>query len=208
MNEISIEKLNNDVAPFVLISGASANELNYEYKGTGSLSYAFSKAMTKLGSHFSYNQLFSKIEAEMNIISPRQNPTIEGDLNWNNSVNVPVSTTFSFTGAGNFNWTGGNLNGGGVLTNQSTIRLTAIYDKAIQDNTTLSNEGAINITSSGNMAIQSGSVVDNHSAGVIDLQADNGNITASGNSNGLSSYKKAFLATNSFVKIESVISFK
>jgi hypothetical protein len=81
MNEDSTEKLNTDAAPFVLISGASANELNYEYKGTGSLSYAFSKAMSKLGTDFSYNQLFAKIEAEMNIISPKQNPTIEGDIN-------------------------------------------------------------------------------------------------------------------------------
>jgi hypothetical protein len=81
MYEDSIEKINIDAAPFVLISGASANELNYEYKGTGSLSYAFAKAMSNLGSNYSYNQLFAKIETEMNIISPNQNPTIEGDLN-------------------------------------------------------------------------------------------------------------------------------
>jgi len=81
MTENTKEKLSDDAAPFVLISGASANELNYEYKGTGSLSYAFSKAMNKLGSNYSYNQLFAKIEAEMNIISPKQSPTIEGNKN-------------------------------------------------------------------------------------------------------------------------------
>ncbi|WP_248724758.1 caspase family protein [Seonamhaeicola sp. ML3] len=81
MTENSKEKLSDNAAPFVLISGASANELNYEYKGTGSLSYAFSKAMSSLGSNFSYNQLFAKIESQMNVISPKQNPTIEGDLN-------------------------------------------------------------------------------------------------------------------------------
>lgn len=88
MTETTKEKLQNNAAPFVLISGASANELNYEYKGTGSLSYAFSKAMNSLGSNFSYNQLFAKIESQMNVISPKQNPTIEGDLNvklFNNS---------------------------------------------------------------------------------------------------------------------------
>ncbi|APY11151.1 peptidase C14 [Seonamhaeicola sp. S2-3] len=88
MTEKSKEKLQDNAAPFVLISGASANELNYEYKGTGSLSYAFSKAMNSLGSNFSYNQLFAKIESQMNVISPKQNPTIEGDLNvklFNNS---------------------------------------------------------------------------------------------------------------------------
>ncbi|WP_406685479.1 caspase family protein [Seonamhaeicola sp. MEBiC1930] len=81
MTEDSKEKLSENAAPFILISGASANELNYEYKGTGSLSYAFSKAMNSLGSNFSYNQLFAKIESQMNVISPKQNPTIEGDLN-------------------------------------------------------------------------------------------------------------------------------
>lgn len=81
MTEVSKEKLTTNAAPFVLISGASANELNYEYKGYGSLSYAFSTAMNKLGSNYSYNQLFAKIEAEMNIISPKQSPTIEGDKN-------------------------------------------------------------------------------------------------------------------------------
>ncbi|MFY0713467.1 caspase family protein [Seonamhaeicola sp. NFXS20] len=88
MTEKTKEKLQDNAAPFVLISGASANELNYEYKGTGSLSYAFSKAMNSLGSNFSYNQLFAKIESQMIVISPKQNPTIEGDLNvklFNNS---------------------------------------------------------------------------------------------------------------------------
>lgn len=75
-------KVNADAAPFVLISGASADELNYEYEGFGSLSYAFSKAMTELGSDFTYSQLFSKIAANMNVISPKQTPTIEGNINY------------------------------------------------------------------------------------------------------------------------------
>lgn len=74
-------KVNTDAAPYVLISGASADELNYEYEGFGSLSYAFSKAMNELGSDFSYRQLFSKIASNMNVISPKQTPTIEGDVN-------------------------------------------------------------------------------------------------------------------------------
>ena len=74
--------LDTEAAPFVMITGASANELNYEYEGFGSLSYAFSKAMTDLGSDFTYRQLFSKISANMNIISPNQTPTIEGDIDY------------------------------------------------------------------------------------------------------------------------------
>jgi hypothetical protein len=75
-------KLNSEAAPFVLISGASADELNYEYEGFGSLSFAFSKAMTELGSDFTFRQLFSKIAANMNVISPKQTPTIEGDVDY------------------------------------------------------------------------------------------------------------------------------
>ena len=71
-----------NTAPFVMISGASANELNYEYEGFGSLSFAYSKAMNELGSDFTYRQLFSKIAAKMNVISPKQNPTIEGDIDY------------------------------------------------------------------------------------------------------------------------------
>ena len=72
-------EISNDAAPFVLISGASANELNYEYEGQGSLSYSFAKAMSELGSDFTYRQLYSKIASVMNVISPNQTPTIEGD---------------------------------------------------------------------------------------------------------------------------------
>ncbi|SHG20663.1 Caspase domain-containing protein [Flavobacterium fluvii] len=74
--------IDKDAAPFVMITGASADELNYEYEGFGSLSYAFSKAMTDLGTDFSYRQLFSKITTNMNVITPKQTPTIEGDVDY------------------------------------------------------------------------------------------------------------------------------
>lgn len=74
--------IDKDAAPFVMITGASADELNYEYQGFGSLSYAFSKAMTDLGNDFSYRQLFSKISANMNVITPKQTPTVEGDVDY------------------------------------------------------------------------------------------------------------------------------
>jgi len=76
------EKVSDDAAPFVMMTGASADELNYEYEGYGSLSFAFSKAMSELGSDFTYRQLFSNIAANMNVISPKQTPTIEGDVDY------------------------------------------------------------------------------------------------------------------------------
>lgn len=75
-------KLSNNPASFVLISGAAAQELNYEYQGFGSLSYAFSKAMSQLGSDFTYRNLFAKVASEMNIVAPKQNPVIEGDVDY------------------------------------------------------------------------------------------------------------------------------
>ncbi|MGJ8745566.1 caspase family protein [Polaribacter sp.] len=74
--------LSENASPFIFISGASANELNYEYKGNGSLSYAISKAFNELGKGFSYRQLFAKISSIMAVVSSNQTPTIEGDLDY------------------------------------------------------------------------------------------------------------------------------
>lgn len=78
--------LKENAAPFILITGASAGELNYEYiKGKnkfGSLSYAFSQAMNDLETDFTYRQLFAEISAIMNVIAPDQRPTIEGDMDY------------------------------------------------------------------------------------------------------------------------------
>ena len=105
--------------------------------------------------------------------------TIEGDLNWNSTIEVPVSATFNFTGGGQFNWTSGDLEGGGILTNESTINLIGTPNKPIQDNTTLNNSGTINIIGSGDLSIQSDSVLNNDSSGIIDMQTDGGNIIQS-----------------------------
>jgi len=74
--------LSNDAAPFVVISGASDSEPNYEYEGAGSLSYSFAKAMNELGSDISYRKLFSKIASTMSAIVPDQRPTIEGNIDY------------------------------------------------------------------------------------------------------------------------------
>jgi hypothetical protein len=79
---LEIVKVKEDAAPFVMFTGASADQLNYEYEGYGSLSFAFSKAMNELGSDFTYRKLFSSIAANMNVISPNQTPTMEGDADY------------------------------------------------------------------------------------------------------------------------------
>lgn len=74
--------LSDAAAPFVMISGARAKEVNFEYEGYGSLSYAFAKAMNTLGTDFTYRQLFNKITAVMATIAPKQQPVIEGDIDY------------------------------------------------------------------------------------------------------------------------------
>lgn len=75
-------KISDSAAPFVMISGASAHELNHEYNGNGSLSYAFAHVMNNLGKDYTYRQLFANIKAKMQVIAPRQNPVIEGDIDY------------------------------------------------------------------------------------------------------------------------------
>jgi hypothetical protein len=72
-----------DLASMVLISGASADQLNYEYKDKdgssyGSLSYAISKSLKNAKSDYSYRALFEDIKREMSKIAPHQSPQIEG----------------------------------------------------------------------------------------------------------------------------------
>jgi len=73
------------LAPMVVISGASADELNFETKDeqgrdVGSLSYAFSRAVTQATNTTSYRGLFDQIRVDMSAFAPRQTPQIEGTV--------------------------------------------------------------------------------------------------------------------------------
>jgi hypothetical protein len=71
--------IHENAAPLILITASKADELNYEYQGQGSLSYAFSEAILNLPKNCSYRQLFAQIAVKMNIIAPTQSPTLEGN---------------------------------------------------------------------------------------------------------------------------------
>ncbi len=77
----------DNLGKFVLISGASAEEVNYETedesgKGYGSLSWCLSKAIVNLPAGSTYRYLFSKIQSEMAERAPNQKPQIEGDVDF------------------------------------------------------------------------------------------------------------------------------
>jgi metacaspase-1 len=79
-----VATLSDDAATFVLISGAQARESNYECyddndNPVGSLSYAFSKALSSIKGTITYQGLFSLIENYMLGKAPKQKPVLEGD---------------------------------------------------------------------------------------------------------------------------------
>ena len=70
----------------VVISAASADQLNYETKdadknGVGALSYAFSLALAQQQGPLNYKMLFEKIKTSIQSWKPFQNPQIEGNTN-------------------------------------------------------------------------------------------------------------------------------
>ncbi len=75
------------MAKFVVFSGASANELNYETyddenNAVGSLSYCIYKSFSQMKEGDTYRQVFARIMAEMATKAPFQNPAIEGDIDY------------------------------------------------------------------------------------------------------------------------------
>lgn len=77
----------DQLARFVVFSGASANELNYETyddenNAVGSLSYCIYKSFSQMKEGDTYRQVFARIMSEMAAKAPFQNPAIEGDLDY------------------------------------------------------------------------------------------------------------------------------
>lgn len=76
-------KTTANLASYVIISAARAEELNTEIKvanqGVGSLSYAISKTFEQMTAHKTYSGFFAQIQSSMNVLVPRQHPVIEGD---------------------------------------------------------------------------------------------------------------------------------
>jgi metacaspase-1 len=77
-------QLKENASSYVVLSGSRAHERNWETvdenrKPVGSLSYAFTKALSTLDSNMSYRGLFASIENIMREKSPKQKPVLEGD---------------------------------------------------------------------------------------------------------------------------------
>ena len=70
----------SNMSPMVVISASRAEEVNYEYNGYGSLSFAVRKSMENLQSNITYRSYFAHLLKEMNVVASRQTPALEGDI--------------------------------------------------------------------------------------------------------------------------------
>ncbi|TXD84618.1 T9SS type A sorting domain-containing protein [Subsaximicrobium wynnwilliamsii] len=104
---------------------------------------------------------------------------LNGDLEWSGNVSSAGTSTFNFSGSSGVRWTAGNLTGGGTLVKKNLIFLSSGNTKSIIGATTLNNEGDFNITDGGDFNITDG-IFNNQSAGTIDMQGAEGNISYTG----------------------------
>ncbi|QAA81106.1 BspA family leucine-rich repeat surface protein [Aequorivita sp. H23M31] len=114
--------------------------------------------------------------------------TLDGPLVWTGNFSVATTATFDFAGTSGVNWNSGDLFGGGILTNASTLNLSTAGSRYISGTvTTLANTGTINFPDGGNLYLYNDTALDNKTTGVIDFQS---NATISYNGSG------AFKITN------------
>ncbi|WP_138435196.1 beta strand repeat-containing protein, partial [Winogradskyella algicola] len=112
------------------------------------------------------------------IISGDLTGTLDGAMNWNNNVTVAAGDTAGTNFTQNFNWNSGIITGGGTLNNLGTITLTGNAGKTLSGGTTINNSGTVEIISTGDFfMVGATTVLNNLTSGIIDLQADGGNIT-------------------------------
>lgn len=144
-----LSSIKEKLGSLVVFSGSSPNQANKETtdkngKSVGSLSYAFSKAITNLPINCNYNLLFEKVKATVQADEPTQIPMFEGngtlkvfsnqfiplkdiiavEQRFNNAANNFNDTTFVIQ-RGQFN----NINTGTEL-NVYVMGTTELYCKA------------------------------------------------------------------------------
>ena len=111
-----------NLARFVVISGASANQGNFQTldddgKQVGSLSYCFSKALPTMEPHSTYRQLFAKIASKMAVKASHQTPFLEGsaDMEIFGNAFIPVNKYFDVDPRANNDSKHLTINGGQLM---------------------------------------------------------------------------------------------
>lgn len=80
----SFSRVSGKSGKVVLMAGSQAGEANYETlddvkQSVGSLTYAFSRAMSSISARDTYQSLFERVKTELRRKAPEQIPTVEGD---------------------------------------------------------------------------------------------------------------------------------
>ncbi|MEY8849507.1 beta strand repeat-containing protein [Psychroserpens sp. XS_ASV72] len=99
---------------------------------------------------------------------------LEGTLDWRADLLVPTSATLDFTGNGFIDWITGDLDGGGVLNNETIIIKSSGGTKRIDNGSTLNNNGEIRQIVGGTISIGTNSILNNTLNGTIILEASSG----------------------------------
>ncbi len=120
---------------------------------------------------------------------------LSGPLNWNAQVLVDAAApaTFNFSGAAGLIWVSGNLNGGGILTVASPMRIDSNNNKFIYGQSTLTNTSTISQAGGGAFFISDG-VVNNLASGIIEYLPGSGGIDTT--TSGLHTLNNAGLIRN------------
>ncbi|MEM9672090.1 MAG: caspase family protein [Bacteroidota bacterium] len=127
------------LSPMVVISGAGADQLNYEAQDendnwVGSLTLAMSRTLSNAEANTSYRGLFDKVIVEMSALAPRQTPQIEGDLDRQILGGQAVPRLDYYTVKHRYDDKNITINGGqlyGIFTDAEV----ALYDIDTQDTT-------------------------------------------------------------------------
>lgn len=129
INSATRSSANNPTASFVLFTGSSAPQQNYEVKGAdglfyGALSYALAESLENLSTTETYRTLFKKTAESITRRTVTQTPTSEGDLE-----------TVLFGGKFTASSSGFAVITDGVEKLQKTVRIAAGYLNGISTNT-------------------------------------------------------------------------
>ena len=132
---------------------------------------------------------------------------VQGTVTINMTGTLDFIATSTFSSGTTFNWSTGTLTGGGTLTNNGTMILLTSSNKSIAGGTVLNNAGTLNMAFSGDLYITDG-VLNNQLSGVIDLQAESGNLSYSGSGshilNNFGLIKKTTLATSATINCDLI----
>ncbi|NRA91073.1 MAG: T9SS type A sorting domain-containing protein [Psychroserpens sp.] len=105
--------------------------------------------------------------------------SILGTLNWVDDLSITTNVVLQFTGNGVLSNQGGEIVGGGTITNESTIEfLTGTVN--IEDGSTLDNNGILNFEGGADLRLDPNSTLNNNASGVIEIFSNSSEISSLG----------------------------